>query len=60
MTDLDTMEFRAEEDESYTTSIMQCQNCGSEVEDDEELCCDDPQHEMIHLDQDGDELEYEF
>jgi len=59
MRELDMLEFK-EEDESYTTTILQCQNCGIEVEDEDELCCDDPDHETVNLDQYGEELEYEF
>lgn len=60
MRDTDLLGFMDEESESYTTTILQCQACGSEVEDDEELCCDEPEIETVSLDEDGGELEYEF
>lgn len=59
MRDLDTMEFMTEDD-GYSMTILQCQSCGSEVEDDDELCCDEPDHESITIDQDGDTMEYGF
>ncbi len=39
-----------------TFTILQCQSCGSESEDEDDLCCDDPNIQSVSLDQDGEEL----
>lgn len=59
MKDIDML-FRDLEDESNTITILQCQNCGSEVEDEDECCCDEPTITAVSIDQDGDELSYGF
>lgn len=60
MIDLDMLEFGMEADETNSITILQCQSCGTETEDEDDLCCEDPNIHSINIDEDGEELYGEF
>lgn len=60
MRDLNMLELGMEADETNSITILQCQSCGTETEDEDELCCEDPNIHSINIDEDGEELYGEF
>lgn len=60
MRSLDMIALNMEADETNTITILQCQSCGTDTEDEDDLCCEDPNIQSVSLDEDGEELYGEF